>query len=117
MRRFYADLFEKKEQKEPALRNEDYIMNRKFQLLFLEPFIFFAAILFSQEKTSNFPVLKGPYIGQKLPVLKPELCSPDFVSVKEGVHGNIVFLPAFQEAARSPDFRVDDKYIVRVRKD
>lgn len=77
----------------------------------MSAFIIVAGILFSQEKSSNFPVLKGPYLGQKPPALKPELFAPDFVSVKEGVHGNIVFSPDFKEAAWSPNYLVDDKHI------
>jgi hypothetical protein len=87
------------------------IMNNKFQVLFLAAFIFIVGVLFSQEKTPNFPVLKGPYLGQKPPALKPELFAPNFVSVREGVHGNIVFSPDFTEAAWSPNYLVDDKHI------
>lgn len=87
-------------------------MNNKFQLFFLAVFIVIVGVLFSQEKTPNFPVLKGPYLGQKPPALKPELFAPDLVSVGEGVHGNIVFSPDFKEAAWSPNYWVNDKNVL-----
>ncbi|MCZ4694099.1 TolB family protein [Ancylomarina euxinus] len=36
--------------------------------------------LFAQSKTETFPVLKGQYMGQKLPGLSPELFAPNIIS-------------------------------------
>jgi len=35
---------------------------------------------FTQSNSKNFPVLKGPYMGQKLPGLSPELFAPGIIS-------------------------------------
>ena len=87
-------------------------MNSKFTLSFLTASLILTGVLFSQSKAAEFPVLIGPYLGQTPPALKPELFAPDFVSVKQGVHGNIVFSPDFSEAAWSPNYRVDDRNII-----
>ena len=41
---------------------------------------------------TNFPILKGPYLGQKPPGLVPELFAPDLLSVG-GDEANITFTP------------------------
>ena len=41
----------------------------------------------------RFPVLKGGYLGQKLPGEKPELFAPGIVSSIWGLHSTAVFLP------------------------
>lgn len=71
-------------------------MNRKTQFLFLTAVILFSGILYAQEKASDFPVLKGPYLGQKPPGLKPVLFAPDIFD-KE-VHGGLVFSSDGREA-------------------
>lgn len=41
----------------------------------------------AQEKTvstKNFPVLKGPYLGQKPPGMKPEIFAPGIISIEDG---------------------------------
>lgn len=87
-------------------------MKSKIPWLFAAALIFIAGILLSQEGTSDFPYLNGPYLGQRPPGLEPVLFAPDFVSVKEGVHGNIVFSPDFKEASWSPNYLVDDKNVL-----
>ena len=55
---------------------------------------------FSQEvlKTSNdFPVLKGPYLGQKPPGLIPEIFAPGIVSTEEGWEAAVTFSPDGKE--------------------
>ena len=39
--------------------------------------------LIAQEKTKDFPVLKGPYLGQKPPGMTPEIFAPDIISTAE----------------------------------
>jgi hypothetical protein len=85
-------------------------MNRAIQLLLLA--VLLSGALHAQEESIDFPALRGPYLGQKPPGLKPELFASDIVSVKEGVHGNIVFSPDFSEAAWSPNYWVDDKNVL-----
>lgn len=48
-------------------------------------------------KDSEFPVLKGPYFGQKPPGLIPEVFAPGIVSLKERVQGSVSFSPDLDE--------------------
>jgi hypothetical protein len=41
----------------------------------------------------NFPVLKGPYLGQKPPGLKPEIFAPGIVSSEHKEHSTLAFSP------------------------
>jgi hypothetical protein len=45
-------------------------------------------------KQDDFPVLKGHYLGQKPPGMKPELFAPGIVSTKEYSENSITFSPA-----------------------
>lgn len=58
-------------------------MNDKLQFVFLSAFIFMIGISCSQEKTSDFPVLKGPYLGQELPGMAPQVLAPGFISTND----------------------------------
>lgn len=49
-----------------------------FLILFITVLVF--RISHSQERPLNFPVLKGPYVGQKPPGDKPELFAPEMIS-------------------------------------
>jgi len=55
-------------------------MNRKSKLIFLTALIFIIGISKTQEKTSDFPVLNGPYLGQKPPGMTPEIFAPGIIS-------------------------------------
>jgi hypothetical protein len=77
-------------------------MIRKFQLLFLIAFFFLAGILFAQKKDFEFPVLKGPYLGQKPPGMAPELFAPQLFEAEHGYHTPVVFSPDLTEAVWSP---------------
>ena len=48
----------------------------------------------AQEKSEKFPVLKGPYLGQKPPGLTPEVFAPGIIS-KAGfhLHSSLAFSP------------------------
>jgi ankyrin repeat protein len=46
----------------------------------------------------KFPVLKGEYLGQKSPGLKPEIFALDIVSTNQGEHSSITFSPDGKEA-------------------
>jgi hypothetical protein len=52
----------------------------KFQLLLTAAVIFLAGILYAQKQGSDFPVLKGPYLGQKPPGMTPEIFAPGIIS-------------------------------------
>lgn len=47
--------------------------------------------------TRQFPVLKGPYLGQNPPGLKPEVFAPGIVSTTEKYELNAVFSPRMDE--------------------
>jgi hypothetical protein len=51
----------------------------------------------------DFPVLTGPYIGQKPPGTKPELFAPGIVSSEDLVYANVTFSPDFSEACWTPN--------------
>ena len=38
---------------------------------------------YSKEKTNDWPVLKGPYIGQKPPGMTPEIFAPGIISTEK----------------------------------
>jgi hypothetical protein len=44
-----------------------------------------------QTNTKDFPVLKGPYLGQKLPGLTPEIFAPGIVSIPDAKYTTITF--------------------------
>jgi hypothetical protein len=71
--------------------------NTIFTLLML--FIFLIGISYAQEKSNDFPVLKGPYLGQAPPASDPKLFAPDIVSSANGddKHGSIAFMPDGRE--------------------
>jgi Tol biopolymer transport system component len=48
-------------------------MNKKSQILLISLFILMLGVLHTQEKKNDFPVLKGPYLGQKPPGMTPEI--------------------------------------------
>jgi len=57
-------------------------MNKISQFIILTIFIFIVGSLHSQEKTTGFPKLKGPYFGQKAPIKKAELFMDGIISTK-----------------------------------
>jgi hypothetical protein len=70
----------------------------------------------TQTVAPSFPILSGKYLGQKEPGVVSELFAPGIVSVKGGVHGNIVFTPDFCEAAWNPNYLVDGKSLIYIMK-
>jgi Tol biopolymer transport system component len=48
-------------------------------------------------KSDEFPVLQGPYLGQKSPGLIPEVFAPGFVSINGRYEGTISFSPDLDE--------------------
>ncbi len=61
----------------------------KFKILLLATIVFLSGKTFAQESLSNMPVLKGPYLGQKPPGLKPEIFARGIIStdLHEGSSG------------------------------
>ena len=52
---------------------------RSIRLFYLIAFLL-GTIVFSQEKSEEFPALKGPYLGQKPPSMMPEIFAPGIIS-------------------------------------
>jgi hypothetical protein len=50
-----------------------------------------------REKSKGFPVLKGPYLGQKPPGKTPEIFAPGIISIKERYELNSEFSPEGDE--------------------
>lgn len=50
-----------------------------------------------REKSNDFPVLKGPYLGQNPPGMIPEVFAPGFISTENTEHGTITFSPERDE--------------------
>jgi len=72
-------------------------------------------ILLAQEKASEFPVLKGPYLGQKPPGMTPEIFVPEIISTKEKYELNSVFSPKGDEfyyeiSTTTPEEKKQGKY-------
>jgi hypothetical protein len=51
---------------------------------FLVISIFFTGSIRAEEGTDDFPVLEGPYFGQRIPEVEPLLFAPGIISL-EGV--------------------------------
>jgi hypothetical protein len=62
------------------------MVNRKSVILIMPILILLAGVIKSQEKSSEFPILKGPYLGQKPPGKKAELFAPEVIRYE--VHGS-----------------------------
>ena len=53
--------------------------------------LMFASCINAQQ--DDFPILKGPYLGQKLPGMTPEIFAPGIVSYQRSVHSATMFSP------------------------
>jgi hypothetical protein len=62
----------------------------------------------SEEEGENFPVLKGPYLGQKPPGIEPEIFAPGIVSVDKYSEFVCIFSPGAEECLF--DRYGDDEY-------
>jgi Tol biopolymer transport system component len=60
-------------------------------------------ISISSYSQDEFPVLSGPYLGQKPPGLIPQIFAPGIVSIKDRFEGAISFSPALDEVYFSVD--------------
>jgi hypothetical protein len=66
-------------------------MKRKWILLVLTCFVLILVI--SCVKKDDFPVLKGPYLGQKPPGMTPELFAPGIITTEFHEHSSPAFSP------------------------
>ena len=69
--------------------------NRKIVVLVCCVSAFLIAGVISQEK--EFPVLKGPYLGQKPPGMTPEIFCPGVISSEHQEHSSLAFSPDGKE--------------------
>ena len=68
-------------------------MNIRKQFIFINiVLVFICGISQAQKKLDNFPVLKGPYLGQKPPGMEPEIFAPGIISTEKS-EINSVFSP------------------------
>lgn len=56
------------------------------------------SIIFCQKENIEFPILKGPYLGQKPPGNTPEIFAPEIMNAGQGYHSTIIFSPDLDEA-------------------
>jgi len=55
----------------------------KSAVFFIICFFTLMNVFYSKEKTNDWPVLKGPYLGQKPPGLTPEIFAPGIISTND----------------------------------
>jgi Tol biopolymer transport system component len=54
-------------------------------------------VFISHAQQDDFPVLKGPYLGQKPPGETPQMFAPHIISLKQSVHSSPIFSPDGRE--------------------
>ena len=65
------------------------------------------------DKAGDFPVLKGPYLGQKTPGMVPEMFAPGIISTKELHELNAVFSPKGDEFFYTIHYKPpDERYVI-----
>lgn len=72
-------------------------MNGKSVYFLLVLFFLLMGIVNAQEQYKDFPVLKGPYMGQKSPGKTPEIFAKEFLASKHRLHGAPAFSPDGKE--------------------
>ncbi len=83
-------------------------MNKICQRVIITAFIFSIGHLYAQEKITEFPVLKDPYLGQKPPGMTPEIFAPGIVSIDKYSEFVCIFSPGAEECTF--DWYGDDEY-------
>ena len=76
-------------------------------------FLFQSAFVYCQTTLKDFPVLTGPYLGQKPPGLVPEMFAPGIVSTGNHEHSSPVFTPDLKEIYWSTVLRENGKFVGR----
>ena len=69
----------------------------KPKAIYVGIFLSFIFILSSYPQKSEFPVLKGPYLGQKQPGMTPEIFAPGIVSTEKFREFSGTFTPDGKE--------------------
>jgi hypothetical protein len=85
-----------------AKKHRMFIMYLKFSIMLVMFSLIFFTLCYAQENTTDqwdFPVLKGPYLGQKPPGKTAQQFAVNvFDSRYQGFHSNIIFSPNGKEA-------------------
>jgi len=76
-------------------------MNNKAVTLGIFLSVIFVSCICAQN--TDFPLLKGPYLGQEPPGMKPEIFAPNIFGPKDLVYANVTFAPDFTEACWTPN--------------
>ena len=69
----------------------------KHRTIFIAISLFLIFVFSSLAQQGNFPVLKGPYLGQKPPAMTPEIFAPGVVSSEHQEHSSLAFSPDGRE--------------------
>jgi len=75
----------------------------KNSLLCVAVLLFFLLANIIAAGEGDFPVLKGPYLGQDPPGATPKIFAPGIVSSEDRVYANVTFAPDYSEAAWTPN--------------
>jgi hypothetical protein len=97
------------------------VMKRKILCVSFLLFIFMVYSVCRQNKNSGFPVLKGPYLGQKPPGMTPKVFAPDIISTKEYHEGCSGFMKKgtlfiFSPIIPESDWKYKPTYFMQLRK-
>ena len=94
-------------------------MNVKLQFILIVTLVFMIGISQAQEKAAEFPVLKGPYLGQKPPGMTAELFNPGIFSKGEHqgcsgfLNNGTVFI--FGSMREKSDWRLRPVYVTELK--
>jgi len=76
---------------------------KKYNVLGVAVLIFLVLISPIAAQENDFPILKGPYLGQVRPGMTPEIFAPGIVSSEDRVYANVTFTPDFSEICWTPN--------------
>jgi Tol biopolymer transport system component len=94
---------------------EDYVKQKRTLLVMLVIAIFASGFFYAQEKSDDFPVLKGPFLGQKPPGKIPVKFHFDYMPQGYKLHSAPVFTPDGKEvyfSAMNFSIRYSEKIFV-----
>ena len=74
----------------------------KYKIISIGLLLFFICIYSVMAQQDDFPILNGPYLGQKPPGMTPELFAPEIFNAEHGYHTPVIFSPDLTEAVWSP---------------
>ncbi|NIO81574.1 MAG: hypothetical protein GTN53_19985 [Candidatus Aminicenantes bacterium] len=88
--------------------------SNKIIFVVLVIFVFVIPVL-AQEKTNDYPVLKGPYLGQEPPGMIPEVFAPGIVSTADYTELGCTFSPDGKEFYFSRYTETRDIWVCRLK--